>query len=509
MKEEITMHRKILGLFFIILMLFNVSVATASTFTMAGFDGQDSSHVWSDNLFFTRMQELTNTAFTFSQYTDEAKWQAAKDAMFAGGSLPDVLFKAALSVDEQLLYSDSGQLIDLKPLLAEYAPNLWNLLLSNPDWMAAITLPNGKIAALPTINTLALQNAMWINQTWLDTLNLAMPTDFEALRSVLEAFQTQDPNRNGKQDEIPLSFLGAWDLKFLGHAFGLVASDYNIYVNDQGQVQFLPLEDRFMDFIQELTAMYQDGLLDTNGFSTADSLRAVSDSDADVTYGVFFGPNPYHLFTVELGDQYTLLQPLSFDGKQVYRDLFGPIITGTFAITSACADPGEALRWVDTLYTQEGAIAAMAGLEGDDYLWNDDGTWGYTADLEVDSSYVLYDLSIYDTGSMPWLFPEGFYVAYDIGSLRKTTQSLINLKQYLVDPFPYYYVLSAQQRVQIEPLQAELGKYVDESIARFILGETDISVQADIDAFREGLALRGVQEFISIWQELYDQQRIR
>jgi putative aldouronate transport system substrate-binding protein len=509
MKGEITMRRKILGLFFIILMLFNVSVATASTLTMAGFDGQDSSHVWSENLFFTRMQELTGTTFTFSEYTDEAKWQAAKDVIFTDGPLPDVLFKAALSVDEQLRYSDAGQLIDLKPLLAENAPNLWALLTDNPEWMAAITLSNGKIAALPTINTLSLQNAMWINQTWLDTLKLSVPTDFESLCSVLEAFRTQDPNRNGKQDEIPLSFLGPWDLKFLGHAFGLIANDYNIYVDDAGQVQFLPLEDRFITFIQALAAMYNDGLLDENGFSTADSLRAVSDSDADVTYGVFFGPNPYHLLTVDLGDQYTLLQPLMFEGKQIYRDLFGPIITGTFAITSACADPAQALRWVDTLYTQDGAITALAGLEGEDYRWNDDGTWGYTADLQVDSSYVLYDLSLYDTGSMPWLFPESFYAAYDIGSLRKTTQSLVTLKQYLVDPFPYSYVLSPQQRTQIEPLQAELGKYVDESIARFVLGETDVNAQADIDAFREGLAQRGVQEFVTIWQELYDQQRIR
>ncbi len=503
------MRRKILGLILILLMLFNVTVATASTFSMAGFDGQDSSHVWAENLFFTRMLEVTGTSFTFSEYTDQAKWQAAKEAMFTGGPLPDVLFKAALSVDEQQRYSDTGQLIDLKPLLAQNAPNLWALLTANPEWMAAITLPNGKIAALPTINTLSLQNAMWINQTWLDALQLPMPTDFESLRSVLEAFQTQDPNRNGKQDEIPLSFLGSWDLKFLGHAFGLAASDYNIYVDEQGQVRFLPTEDRFIDFIKALTAMYQDGLLDKDGFSTADSLRAVSDSNATVTYGVFFGPNPYHLFTVDLGDQFTLLQPLSFNGKQIYRDLFGPIITGTFAITSACADPGEALRWVDQLYTQEGSIAAMAGKEGEDYLWNEEGTWGYTADLQVDSSYVLYDLSLYDTGSMPWLFPESFYAAYDIGNLRKTTQSLVDLKQTLVDPFPYYYVLSNQQRMQIEPLQAELGRFVDESIARFMLGETDINAQADVDAFRQGLAERGVQEFLNIWQELYDQQRIR
>ena len=44
---------------------------------------------------------------------------------------------------------------------------------------------------------------MWINQTWLDELGLEPPVDFESLLDVLTAFQTKDPNLNGKQDEIP------------------------------------------------------------------------------------------------------------------------------------------------------------------------------------------------------------------------------------------------------------------------------------------------------------------
>ena len=52
----------------------------------------------------------------------------------------------------------------MAPLLEENAPNLWALLEAHPDWREAITLPNGKIAALPAIQELAPQNAMWINQ---------------------------------------------------------------------------------------------------------------------------------------------------------------------------------------------------------------------------------------------------------------------------------------------------------------------------------------------------------
>jgi putative aldouronate transport system substrate-binding protein len=503
------MRKRIIGWLFIALLFCGAQIASASTFTLAGFDGQDSNHNWADNQFFVRMQEKTGVSFQLSQYTDYDKWQQAKNEMFTSGNLPDVLFKADLSVAEQQRYGGEGLLIDLLPLLQANAPNLWALFQSNPEWLKAVTLPDGKVVALPTINTLPAENAMWINQTWLDALGLSQPTDLDSLIAVLTAFQTKDPNNNGRQDEIPLSFLGPWDLKFLAHAFGLVANDYNIYVDEAGQVRFMPLEDKFIDYLKTLASMYKQGLLDHNGFMTADSLRAVSDSKAAVTYGMFFGPNPFHLFPIDLGAQFTLLEPLAYDGRQIYRDIFGPITTGSFAITSACQHPEELLAWVDTLYSRDGAVEAMAGAEGEDYNWNDDGTWSYSLALQTESSYILYDLSIYDSGNMPWLFPVDFYAAYDTASLRKTTDSLLGLQPYLVSPFPYSYVLSPDQRNFIDPMQLSLGAYVDESIAKFILGELDINSKEDIDAFYSGLGERGVQDFVSFWQEIYDQQRIR
>ena len=399
------------------------------------------------------------------------------------------------SVDEQIAYSDAGKLIDLLPLLKDNAPHLWALFEAHPDWLAAITLPSGKVVALPSINPLSMQNAMWINQTWLDTLKLDAPTDWASLVDVLQAFKDSDPNKNGKQDEIPLSFLGPWDLKFLSHAFGIVVNDYNIYVDNSGRVRFLSEHENFVDFIKALVSLKELELLDPNGFTNADALRTVSDDSKTVTYGMFFGPNPYSLFTVKLGEQFTLLEPLAYNGSQVYRDLFGPITTGSFAITSACEDPAAMLRWVDVLYTTDGAIEAMAGLEGENYVWNEDGTWKYALDLQTNSSFVLYDLSVYDTGNMPWLSPVDFYAAYDTESLRKTTTSLLALQQYVVSPFPYYYVLTKAQHETLDSLQFALGTYVDESIAKFVLGELDIDSTEGRSGFYIRISPAGAARF--------------
>lgn len=468
-------------------------------FVMAGYDGEGSTHDWNTNGFFVRMQERTGLTFTFDQYTSLEKWQEAKDAMFAlGGELPDVLFKAALTTPELIRYSDSGQLIDLGPLLEENAPNLWALLEAHPDWREAITLPSGKIVALPAIQELAPQNAMWINQTWLERLGLEAPTDWESLHEVLTAFRDRDPNGNGKRDEIPFAFLGPWELKFFSHAWGVAASDYNIYLDEAGQVHYWPAEESFWEMALALREFYQEGLLDPDGFITADALRRITDEDAEAVYGVFFAPTPVNLVPYDMSVDYALLEPLVFEEKQIYRDLCGEVTRGTFAITSACEDPAALLAWVDVLYTEEGAIAALAGTEGEDYVVGEDGSWTWKGGLEAMTASTLSELSVYDTGDMPWLFPDAFYDRYDEDNVQRVNGELRKLNACVVEPFPVY-TLTEEESARALELQSQLGPYVDETLARVVLGELDAD---EAQTFVEGLEERGMQEMIDLWQSV-------
>ena len=120
--------RKAIACLAVLLALLTALAATAEEgqrapdYLMEGYD--ESSHDWETNLYFQRMQEKTGIAFEFREYTETDAWTQRKRAIAAGEDLPDVLFKAQLTAAETRDMAAAGILIDLKPYLEEYAPDL-------------------------------------------------------------------------------------------------------------------------------------------------------------------------------------------------------------------------------------------------------------------------------------------------------------------------------------------------------------------------------------------------
>ena len=218
------------------------------------------------------------------------------------------------------------------------------------------------------------------------------------------------------------------------------------------------------------------------------------------TYGAFFAPTPVSLVTYDMSRDFVLLEPLGFEGGQVYRDLFGQVARGTFAITSACDDPAALLRWVDVLYTEDGAIEAMVGVQGEDYVVDEDGGWNWKGGVEAMTTSILSELSVYDTGDMPWLFPQEFYNRYSEENVRRVNEELAKLDALVKKPFPTY-TLTQEESAQAAQWQSELGPYVDETLARVVLGQQEAD-EAAREAFLEGLSLRGMESMTAFWQSV-------
>ncbi len=495
--------------FVLTLMLIAAAVPACAEdiYTIAGFDHQDTGHVWTENLFFQRMEKITGVKLDYQQYTTEEAWQTAKKQMQEGTiALPDALFKADLTPQETMALLAAGKIIDLKPYLAEHAPNLCALLESHPEWMEAVTLPTGEIAALPAIDELQFNNAMWINAAWLSRAGLSVPTTAEELTEVLRAFRDKDMNSNGKRDdEVPLTFSSLWDLRFLGHAFGLTANDYFITMDESGEVSEVLTSDKNRAFLTWLHQLWEEELLDLNGFTGLRNITANQDEDADVVYGVMLSSTPIELVNGTALKEYALLDPLKYEGQQVYRDLTGDVIRGTFAITSACKDPAELLKWVDYLYTEEGFILAEAGMEGEEFAWNDDGTWLWETTSEELMTTVLPEATIRSGVSMPGYASIDFQKKIDDQSTLHVVESLLRLKRIDELPYPMVY-LTEKQQSRVDELIVQITKYAEYQMVWFVVGDVELNDETWAD-FCEQVKALGVDEMVEIWQTAADNQK--
>ena len=493
------MRKGIVALLLAVTLLLSAVAVAEEPFAMSGFDN-GSGHDWTTSLFFERMEERTGIAFSMTQYTDVRKWTDAKTAMLSGEeALPDVLFKAELSVRETINLYEDGKLIDLRPYLEEYAPHLWALLQAHPEWEKAITLPDGAIVALPMIDTMQNNNAMWINQTWLNNLRLAAPTTAEELMDVLRAFRDGDPNRNGRSDEKPLSFIGMWDLRFLAHAFGIISNDYYVYVDESGTVRETLTIAQQRAFLEWLHELWEEKLIDRDGFQISSETRQITDSDAEMTYGVLLAPTPLAVIPSAALDDYVMLMPLTYEGEQVYRDLGGDLVRGAFAVTSVCRDPAAMVSWVDFLYSEEGFRLAQAGLEDVDYVWEDDGTWSWVMDEQTVATTVLAQVNMTEGGFMPGWCSSEFQMAYSHRQTHEAIAAMKALKEVSVQPYPLVCLTDAQQ-ARIDELQQQLSPYAERTMAWFVTGDLALNDE-NWDAFCRRVEELGLGEMVGIWQE--------
>ncbi|MDO4484130.1 MAG: extracellular solute-binding protein [Clostridia bacterium] len=494
------MIRKIFCSLLCAVLLVSAAAAYAQPFVMAGFDDASANHDWETNLFFRRMEEKTGVTFIYLQYSDKAAWTQAKASLFAEGEQPDVLFKAELTSEETERLFGQGYLIDLAPYVTpEVMPNLCALLEKNPAWRQAITGRGGEIITLPYINELPNNNTMWINRRWLDTLKLSVPATAEELTEVLRAFRDGDPNKNGSKDEVPLSFMSMWDLKYLSHAFGIIANDYNVYADEDGTVRCAFDQPAYRDFVNWLHQLWEEGLLYRSGFSSIDQTRMVTDQNAVMTMGMMFAPTPLSLIPATAMDDYDALPPLVCEGKQVYRDFCGEVVRGAFAVTKSCAEPETVLRWVDTLYGEEGSVLAQAGVEGEEFTRASDGTWYWLSDDETVTNVILPERTITSGAFVPMYAPAAFQLQLDRAETTRIMTQLYEQRQYVRLPIPLSHLTSAEQ-ARLDELQNVVAPWAEQQLVHFVTGEAVLD-DASWQAFLSRLHTLGMDEIVSIWQQ--------
>lgn len=482
-------------------LVLSLLAGTAGAATLTGLETETVERSWESSLFFPRMEALTGVSMEAHAVSDETQYAALLSDMQQGKIPADVLFKANLTRAQEQALLDGGELIDLAPLIEANMPNLSALLAAHPDWKTAISLEDGRIASLPLLNTTERQVCVWINAKWLSALNLSVPTSIEELTDVLLAFKTGDPNGNMKQDEVAADLIGVYEMRWLLPYFGIVADDSNLARLSDGSLVFAPELPAYRDFIATLRDWVGKGILPKTAFTAMHSTAALSASsdeeNAVATSGLLVTMTPYtHVSSSLVTDYDALLMP-GPDSVTRWRDLLGDVWTGCFAVTSSCANPAAALRWVDALYGEEGALLAYAGVEGEDYAWNADGTWSFKVTNSRTINDIRANVLMYTGTAMPGLYPGDFIskVASPVDAHVFEQNERVHAVSEQVIPT---HALGLEDQRRADKLTAVLGGLVDKGIARFATGEVELNDET-YAAWLAELKAAGSDELVALY----------
>lgn len=475
-------------------------------------DGDPSNK---DIKFWKIIQNQTNVAIDW-QDTLKSAWNDKKGLMMASGDLPEAFIGGNFTDTDLLIYGYSGKIIPIEQYIDTCMPNFSALLKKHPEWKSEITAPNGHIYGVPSIDLGApftTQFVQYINQKWLDNLNLKMPTTTDELEQILKAFKDKDPNGNGKPDEIPFTFVSPMYVSDWLQSFGVYdnpdtsKNDTHMFVKS-GKVGFSAVQPGYKEGIKWLHKLFTEGLIDPEGFTQdGNAFDAKTNSPVRIT-GLFEGWRGTQWRLSADDKEYAPMPPVKSPIAPAewpkYKEGSGIPIRSGFVLTSLCKKPELALRWADNLLTDDNSLQINTSQLIGEHLektadnrlkqirpidWNRPGE----ASLMTHSKLYIYTS---ENANRQLKMPP---VVLEKGSLDKLfAPYLPKTVSYLPDIF---YDLPESQK--LTQYRSDINPYVKNQYAKWIMQG---GIDTEWDGYVKKLNDMGLNDMIGIYQKALDKQ---
>ena len=316
--------------------------------------------------FTTEYEKKTNVHinWTIVQPTERAQ---QKSLALMSGNLPDIMALVdAFTPADIITYGGQGLLQSVDGLIPKWAPNVQKAINSDTRVKSAITAPDGHIYSVPLVDSVVdeqmFSDKVFINKTWLDNLNLQMPTTYAELLNVLRAFKSGDPNGNGQADEIPLACTG-FDPALAGAPQGInwYWDSDRMYVDSNNKIQYFMASDAYRDSIKFFATCWSENLMDQNVFT---GKTAVATRTLKGNVGVFVAANGVLSLSEADMKNYVIMPPIKSTASSQQtvvarnRNFIQPF---SYVLTAKDKYPEASLRWVDYFFTKEGYIFEQYG----------------------------------------------------------------------------------------------------------------------------------------------------
>lgn len=479
------------------------------------------------NSFTMEYEAKTNVHVDWDIVCQNAVAEKLNLALGAQKELPDVFLNMEISNNQVVSYGvDRKILVDLKSYIEKYAPNIRKMLDYNPMIRKAVTAPDGGIYTLPSFeesfHTCYPQKA-WIYKPWLDTLELELPTNLDELEVVLTAFRDQDPNRNGKKDEIPMTgAVTGWMTKplyYLMCPFIYADQEEMFNVDASGSVSAPFEEPQWREGLSYIHRLCAEGLLDPRAFfQDLSQLKQITMYEGNNIVGVVTAGAPGGFMSIDhpRWEDWIALPPMmEKNGSCVTATKPLRLDIGKFAVTRECEDPAVAVRWIDYFYSEEGTLRATCGVEGRDWRWAEEGEIGLNG---KQGKFVRITPFVAKQNShwgkmVPYFQPDSMR-NYQVEVSDHTEQMLYDVtaryyEKYGVENVMYPLFFPPESVEELEKSVFLISDYVQDASTRFILGEWDVDNQKVWDRYLSELQGLGLPNVLDQYTEVYRQQYVR
>lgn len=461
----------------------------------------------------------------------------------ASGDKIDVIIsgensQANFTASEYMKLAEQQVILPIQDLIESDTVYLKQRLAEREGWRELVTLPDGNIYYLPSINDFThgrYYGKMYVNREFLKNVNMGIPATTGEFREMLLAFKNRDANGNGDpNDEIP--FMGAVDNfgcrvdTFLMSAFVYDDGENRLYL-DKGVVTAAFTRDEFREGLRYLHGLFRDGLIAKDSFTASRNDRAKLNS---VKYESVIGAMP-NMHTGNLGTR-ELHQPVRWIDYESIAPLEGPAglrvarydpyngYTSAGVIPAMCRNPALVMRWLDWFMSEEGTTMVTYGQKGVGWADADPGATGPAGTpARIQVMVLPPDHQYY--GNFTWgaKFPN-----YRSNAFRNAIQEApdpraadgsgreryheMNVRE-MYEPYaqqvehiipPLYY--SPEHSLEMTTLLTNINTYVNESIAKFIVG--DMNIETGWAAFQNNLKNLGLERYLKIVQETYDHSAV-
>ena len=454
---------------------------------------------WEDMKLFQKMEEWTNIHIEFQEVPlaayNEKRSLAWNDSTIDGFFLSNSLTEIIMS---------KSSLRELSDTIGKYAPDYCAYMEQYPEMRRVSTLSDGGIYSFATINQNGGDAAkQYINKRWLEDLGLDMPQTTEEYYNVLKAFKEQDPNGNGRNDEIPLSMITADQTRnFILSAFGYVTNGIEVNASGDGIV-YVPTTDNYREYLKYMNKLYAEGLIDKSMYSNKDSDLAYMGQNEML--GSFSSSGAFLVVGNDLDNDYTAVGPLtsSVNSKKMWYQFSYESEPTALIINKSSPYYRELVRWMNVFYTKEFEILQSYGEEGTDWSWDDTEKTSWTFNVPSGMEREQFRATLtYQAGL------GGAIVLTDFGRKESSEQNqkiyaeADTYKPYLKVPVPIMQ-FTLEEMQTIASLETDLSTYMITTESNFITGKKDPSSDLDWAEHLDALERMNVAKLVSIYANAF------